>query len=515
MLKFFRALIVLTILGALGMLGGVALDQLWLSKKAVALATTLQNTPHSPPSTNSQPSPPLSGLPNFADITEKVDPAVVGIISTTLPSESKKNPNAVPDPFRWFFGPQNPHPKTPRPEVEVSGGSGFLISNDGYILTNSHVVNHAATLKVTMADDRSFKAKLVGQDQETDIALIKIEGKGNDFPTVSLGNSAAVRPGEWVMAIGNPLRFPHTVTVGVISAKGRQLSSSGLENFLQTDAAINFGNSGGPLVNTRGEVVGINTAISRSNLAEGIGFAVPIDMAKKILPQLKQKGRVSRGFMGVRIGPVDEEARGYLNEKYQIDLQGGAQIQQVDPGTPAEKAGLKHGDVLITVNGTKVKNSNHAVRLIAGFSAGEKVDVEIYREGKKHHFKIVLGDRAKGLKADNSSGMEGPEEEMEKSQNAEHLGIQVTPLTPGAKRRYRLGKGVKGLLVVHVDPLSQAFQKGVREGTVIAEINGKETHSLNAFDEVFKGVEPGDFVSLYIYRAGGFSHVYLRKKVAE
>ncbi|MEW6758824.1 MAG: Do family serine endopeptidase [Acidobacteriota bacterium] len=510
-MKTVKTLMLVT-LGTLLVLVGFGIAQMSGVSTSTARAITA-----SPAASAAAPqvSPPM-GLPSFSEVAERVNPAVVGI--TALSVQDGKGPSSSEDPddpqdpfgnpFEFFFG--RPHPPIPRgtPPVEEAGGSGFIISPDGYILTNNHVVEGASKVRVTLDETMNYDAKVVGQDKETDVALLKIEASG--LPTLPLGDSNAVRPGDWVMAVGNPLMYSHTVTVGVISAKGRRISSSSLDDFLQTDAAINFGNSGGPLVNIRGEAVGINTAITRSDFrgraVEGIGFAIPINLVKAQLDQLKTKGKVERGYLGVRVGPVDQDVRDYYQKTYKQELKGGALVQSVDENTPAAKGGLKKGDIIVGVEGSDIKDSRQLPHKIAAFPPGRTVNLEVLREGARKTLKVTLGDRAKGLEGEEESAAPGQEKE---SQDA--LGITVQNLTPQNRSMYRLPQEAEGVVITAVDPKSNAYTKGLREGMVVSEVNGRTVSSVKDYRAAAAEVRPGDPVSLYVIDGrGGGIYFYFR-----
>lgn len=439
------------------------------------------------------------GRPAFADIAERVNPAVVSITAVTVQKESGLQDSGGPfgqmNPFEFFFGTPRPMPHQ-GPQVQEAGGSGFIISSDGYILTNNHVVDGASKITVTLGDDREFTAKVIGSDKETDVALLKIDGK--NLPTLELGDSDAIRQGDWVMAVGNPLMFSHTVTVGVISAKGRRISASSLDDFLQTDAAINFGNSGGPLIDASGRVIGINTAITRNDfrgrMVEGIGFAIPINMVKAEIPQLKKTGKVSRGYLGVRVGQVDRDARAYYEKKYRTKFKGGALVQSVDEGTPAAKAGMKKGDIIESLNDKAVESSRSLPHQVAGYPPGTVVKLGIIRKGHRMTLKVKLGDRSEGL-AKTSNPISGP---TGGTSSKNILGIQTSDLTPRMRMAYRIPEDVKGVIIVSIDPKSNAYAKGLRETMVIGEVNGKAIENSDQFQKVVSKIKKGDPVAVYL-----------------
>lgn len=459
--------------------------------------------------------PGYAGLPSFADIAQRVDPAVVSI--TALVVADGRTQGMSPhggdpffDPFEFFFGPrQQPRQRGQKP-VQESGGSGFIISSDGYVLTNHHVVENADKVTVKLSDGPEYPAKVVGKDAETDVALLKIEGKA--FPTINLGDSDAIRPGDWVMALGNPLMYSHTVTVGIISAKGRRLGSSALDDFLQTDAAINFGNSGGPLVNLRGEVVGINTAITRydpmGRTVEGIGFAIPINMVKEQLEPLKTKGKVERGWLGVTVAPLDGDAEAYFKQQYGTNLDGGALVQSVEKTGPAGKAGLEKGDIIVGLDGQAVKDSRDLVRKVSIMPPGKSVTLSLYRDGKKRDLKAVLGDRARGLK--DAEGGEAESEGEPEAEGSAQLGITVQELTRQVRMMYQISADIEGVMVSGVEPTSNAFAKGVREGAIILEVNKQKVATLAEYKKAVKSIRKGDTVALYVLDQAGESYRYFK-----
>jgi serine protease Do len=452
-------------------------------------------------------------VPTFADIVEKAYPAVVAV--NTVSTQSNKQEYGGQEefffnPFDFFFGPnqQNPMPKGQQQQFRQGGGSGLIISSDGYILTNNHVVDGADKVTVTLNDDREFSAKIIGRDEETDVALIKIEA--SSLPTLPLGNSESMRPGDWVMAIGNPLMYRNTVTVGVVSAKGRRISQSALDDFIQTDAAINFGNSGGPLINIKGEAVGINTAITRQDpmgrVVEGIGFAIPINLVKEEMDQLKNSGKVTRGYLGVKVGPVDNDAKDYYKSKHGIDLKGGAIVQSVDRGTPASKAGIVKGDIITAVEGKSIKDSRELVHMVSSYPPKKTIKLEVFREGSKKNFDVTLTDRGEGLKSANGQGVDENEEEGQKAA----LGITVDQLNQQSRGMYRIPNDVNGVVIRSVDPKCNAFTKGLREGLVISEVNGEPVESVADFKKAVSKIKSGEMVSIYIQDTNGGNYIYFK-----
>ncbi|MEW5806456.1 MAG: Do family serine endopeptidase [Acidobacteriota bacterium] len=458
--------------------------------------------------------------PSFADIAEKANPAVVSVIKYSKKRVIDERYFPLDD-FIWrFFGMperqdrreeqrQHYRRRSPRQEEfehEDGGGSGFVISPDGYILTNNHVTEHATRIEVTMENDEKYEAKLIGSDPEIDVALIKIEPR-RALPVLPLGDSDKIRVGEWVAAIGNPYMLKHTVTVGVVSAKGRRnlmmMSDSPLATFIQTDAAINLGNSGGPLLNARGEVIGINTAIYRGNLAEGIGFAIPINQVKAILDQLKAKGKVSRGYLGVVVRSVDEKIQDY----YKLGSRKGAFVDAVQPGLPGDKAGIRKGDIILSVDGKEIKESQDLVSEISSRSAGDRVKLEIFRDGKGMTLEVKLGER-ETISAE--KGEEYPEKE-EESDSYDRFGIAVDNLTSENRYYFEIDERVQGVVIVDVKKFSDAADEGIQEGQVISEVNEVRVKNVSDFNREIRKVGKDDVVKFQIILQDGTSHmIFLR-----
>jgi serine protease Do len=446
------------------------------------------------------------GFPDFATLAQHVTPAVVAVYTEDLikPQDMRRYHGDM-DPFEFFFGPNFPHPEMQqRPRKRQGAGSGFFISSDGLIVTNNHVVEDADKINVRLADDTGLQAKVVGRDPATDVALIKVEGKA-PFTPLALGDSDALRVGEWVMAVGNPLAMEHTVTVGVVSAKGRTLgispdpNSRSFENFIQTDAAINLGNSGGPLVNLRGEVVGMNTAINAAG--QNLGFAVPVNTIKMVLPQLKEKGKVVRGYLGVQITNVGQKAQ----EAFKLPSRDGALVESVEKGGPAEKAGVKPGDVIVAVSGVAVKETRQLIDRVSSTPPGQKVDLEVIREGKRHTVPVVLAERP------SSEGGEETSTTKEDTPTSK-LGIQVDDLTARARRQFQVPVEIDGTVVTDVADLSPADDAGLQPGDVIMRVNDHDVTSGQEFKDAISRVRPQTMVRFYIYRpqADQKSFVFLR-----
>jgi len=424
----------------------------------------------------------------FISIAESVTPAVVSI-STRRTVRTGARSLPIPEEFRRFFDFDLPD-QIP----QVGSGSGFLISPDGYILTNNHVVEGAQEIDVTLRDRRTFRARVVGREPTADIAVIKIDGR--NLPTVRLGSSTSTRVGEWVLAIGNPLgTLDFTVTAGIVSAKGRPLGiirqnlprgqELAIEDFIQTDAVINPGNSGGPLVNLRGEVIGVNSAIaSRTGLFMGYGFAIPIDLARRIADDLIRYGRWRRPILGVNITTVTPEDA----EVFRLPRVAGAVVQGFSGNSPAQRAGLRQGDVIVGVDGQPVETSNELQRLIALRQPGETVTVEYIRYGERRTARVPLGE-APTTPARPTTPTEAPGERR--------LGLQLAPLTPELARRFGF-PNAGGVVVVGVEPYSPADQRGVAEGDRIVAIDQRPVRELGDVQAALRRKRPGEVVSLQL-----------------
>ncbi len=421
----------------------------------------------------------------FVQVAEKVKPAVVRVETEAVVEYTSPFSDFFSDPFfRWFFGENPPAPK--RKEILKGLGSGFLISPDGYIVTNNHVIEGAKKVTVKLMDGREFKAKIIGADKKSDLALLKIEAKG--LPYLRWGDSAKIKVGEWVLAIGNPLGLDYTVTAGIISAKGRQLPLSEYEDFIQTDAAINRGNSGGPLVNLKGEVIGVNSAIeTHTGGFMGLGFAIPSNLAKKVIKDLKERGKVIRPFLGVQMQAVTEDMAKALGLKPGTK---GAIITNVLKGSPAEKAGLKRYDVVVGMDGKRVKNPLDLKIAIMAHSPGDRVNLEVIRNGKRIKIPVILGSETQAP-AFFAGG--------------NPLGIEVAPLPRRAKRLYPYG-----VEVAKVSPGSPAQRAGIQPGDIILEINRQPIRSVSEFNVVVSRLRKGDIVLLTIARGEGTFFITLR-----
>jgi len=429
-------------------------------------------------------------LPDITELVEKDGPAVVNISTTKtikaqegardLMEQFRKRGGPMDDFFEQFekhFGPQGRGNGNGRPQKQRSMGSGFVISADGYIVTNNHVVDGADEVKVQFKNnEKGLPAKIIGRDKETDLALLKIEGKSN-LPYLEFGDSGKIKVGEWVLAIGNPFGLENTVTLGIVSAKGRIIGAGPFDNFIQTDASINPGNSGGPLIDLDGKVVGINTAIVASG--QGIGFAIPSNMAKDVITQLRDGKKVQRGWLGVTIQDIDENTAKALG----MDNTKGALITSVIDGQPAAKAGIKTGDVITAVAGQKVDNSNDLLRRIAAIRPGESIELGITRKGSPVTVSVTLGERDAKKLAQNGPGQDDEGGDAEGDQTSSVLGLSVRGLS--AKEAKALGMDkVQGVLITEVGEGSEAEQADVRPGDVILEVNQRQVASPEDFKKV-------------------------------
>jgi serine protease Do len=430
---------------------------------------------------------PSGQLPDFISLAKRMRPIVVNI-STTQMSEARGpqefgSPFGEEDPFndfwRRFFG--GPVPRGPQRQRSL--GSGFIIDSDGSILTNNHVVENAQKIVVKLDDQQEYEAKVVGRDAKTDIAIIKINAKTN-LPAASFGDSDRVEVGEWVVAIGNPFGLDSTVTSGIVSAKGRHIGQGPYDNFIQTDASINPGNSGGPLLNLRGEVIGINTAIfSRTGGNIGIGFAIPVNLVKELLPQLRGKGKVTRGYLGVLIQKVTPE----IAESLGMEKSTGALVANISKDGPAEKAGVKVGDVIVEFDGKEVKDSGDLPIIVARTPVDKKVRMKVLREKKEVTLTVAVGE----LKE---------EEVVAAVPEKGELGMTVQRLTPQIAESLGLDKA-DGVVVTAVEPGSAADEAGIRRGDVIMEIDRKPIRSLDEYKKSVAAIRKGKGV-LFLVRRG-------------
>jgi len=442
-------------------------------------------------------------LPDFTGLVEAASPAVVNISTTQkLPDRGvaqSQMPDleGLPPMLREFLErgmpQQGPNAPKGRQREAQSLGSGFIISDDGYVLTNNHVVADADEILVRMPDRSELKAKLIGADPRTDVALLKIDGK--NLPTVKIGNSEALKVGEWVLAIGSPFGFDHSATSGIVSAKGRSLPNESYVPFIQTDVAINPGNSGGPLFNLKGEVVGINSQIfTRSGGFMGLSFAIPIDVAMDVANQLKTDGKVSRGWLGVVIQEVNKD----LAESFGLDKPAGALVAQVLDNGPAAAGGLKVGDVILSLNGQPIVMSADLPHLVGAMKSGSKVKLEVAREGQRKTLDLTVG----ALPAEGEEmSMGGAEEGVERSSN--RLGVKVVELTAEQKKSLDLQGGV----VIREVLDGPAALIGLRPGDVITHLNNQSIDSAKTFTEVAQQLPKNRSVSMRVLRQGRASFI--------
>ncbi len=425
----------------------------------------------------------------FEEASAKVNKSVVTIFSEQV--TKVENPFAGQDPFGGMFGNDffkhffnMPHEQK---QTVHALGSGVIISKDGYILTNNHVVEHADKLTVTLENKKKYTAKVIGTDPQSDIAVIKIDA--NDLPVATLANSDSVRVGQWVIAVGNPFGLMHTVTAGIISAKGR--SSVGIttyEDFIQTDASINPGNSGGALADLDGNVVGINTAIaSNTGNNAGVGFAIPINMAKSIMKELVKNGKVTRGYLGIALQDIDDN----LAKALKLKTTEGALVGDVTPGTPAEKAGVKRGDIITAFDGTKIDNSLTLRNLVAATEPGTDTKLTVIRNGKETTLTVTLGERPKNLGIAASSS---PEQSTSKD-----LGLTIQNLTDDLAQQ--LGyKGDHGVVITDVKAGSPAEDAGLQKNDLIKQVNQKDVNNVGEFETIVKDLKKGDVAALLVRR---------------
>jgi serine protease Do len=444
-------------------------------------------------------SAPGTFLPNFADVVERLNPAVVYIEAAARPSaedeqdaEAPTNIPGHPPGNNGSNGSSGPDGKFHDWEsYERGSGTGFLISPDGEILTNQHVVDAAERVTVRLGDGRSFHATIVGADADSDVALLKIDGVKN-LPVAPLGDSSKIRVGEWVCAIGNPLAYEHTVTVGVVSFLGRKLFDQSLDNYIQTDAAINVGNSGGPLINARGEVIGINAAVSED--ANNIGFAVPINQAREILDRLRQDGHVDRGYIGVTLRDVD----GDLQRALKLGRSEGALIEDVTANSPGERAGLKPYDLIVAVDGSPVTSTEVLIRNVSSRAPGSAVTIGFVRDGAMKTLPLRLA--ARPGREDEEAPAKKPTRPAPPAESAGAIGIVPRDLSPATIARFHMPTSLAGAFIAEVAPLSPADEAEVRHGEVVVEINRKPVRTAAEYRREAALVKPGDVVLLYVYQ---------------
>lgn len=409
---------------------------------------------------------------SFSQLVKRVEKTVVNISTTQIIKAQRPLPF---DFFREFFGADPFLFDRPQSFQRQSLGSGVIISEDGYILTNNHVIKDANIIKVKLFGSKEeYEAKVVGKDSKIDIALLKIDTKQN-LPYAPLGDSDALEVGDWVIAIGNPFGLSHTVTKGIVSAKGRVIGSGPYDDFIQTDAPINFGNSGGPLFNLKGEIVGINTAIISGG--QGIGFAVPINMVKAILPQLKE-GRIVRAWLGVRFKPITKE----IMESFGLETTEGALIEEVVKNSPAEKYGLQEGDIIIEIDGKKIEDAFQLPKIIASYQPEQKIEIVYIRDKKKHSIKVTLG----------------------KSGDTE----EIAPILE--KIDIKVAETKDGVIVDEVQPLSLAHTIGISQGDYIIKVNNQKINNIESLIKIFSSIPSNSAVTIQLKTKGGSKFVSFR-----
>ncbi len=444
--------------------------------------------------------------PDFVELAKRLNPTVVNIRTAKVIKPRVNTGRRAPHPFFGndffneffapFFGDQLQQPQQ-RSRKEQSLGTGFIISDDGYILTNNHVVNGADEVLVKLSDGRELKAEIKGQDEKLDLALLKLTDGTNKFTATALGDSDALEVGEWVMAIGNPFGLAQTVTAGIVSAKGRVIGSGPYDDFIQTDASINPGNSGGPLFNAQGKVIGINTAIIAGG--QGIGFAIPINVAKGVVSQLKATGKVVRGYLGINFQGLEPG----LVKSLKLPSDKGALITNVEKDSPADKAGLKNGDVIVAFDGKTVGTDNELPKLVAATPIDKQVKVTIYRDGKRRDLNLTVGQAKDGATPAASQPGKGQGEQAS-------VGISVQELTPELAQQLRL-RDIKGVVVSDVKPGTPADEAGVVRGDLILEVNGQRIESLSSFAKAVSSVRKGEMVRLLLRRPdSSFGYVAMK-----
>jgi serine protease Do len=489
---FFTAALAVTLLGAL-LTTGSGPPQLAQSRPILSSPAAI------PVALQGSSTAPALGLDTFRDIARAVNDGVVNINTEKLVRRPR-------NPFHDFFGQEGENPLGPESRSDrmrqTSLGSGFVIDTDGYILTNRHVIEGADEIDVTFSDGKRYEAKIIGQDARTDVALIKIEPKG-PLTVLALGDSDLLEPAEWVMAIGNPFGLPgggNSVSVGVVSFKGRdlQLQPGTSIDMIQTDAAINPGNSGGPLLNTRGEVIGINTMIvtdGASRVNAGVGFSVPINVAREILPQLRERGKVVRGWMGVTIGSMTED----LAATYDLDEAKGAVVNSVTPGSPAEEVGIQPEDVILSADAREIGDSSDLSRYIASKAPETEVELIVLRDGERQTVSITLG-----------TFPEDPTSVARQDTERRRLGMSLRDLTPALAQRLELPRGTRGVLITDVETGEPADKATLRRGEVIVSVNGEPVEGVDDFEAAISRFDRGERIRLRVLSAQGYRVVVVR-----
>lgn len=448
------------------------------------------------------PPPAVQMVPgNFTQLAKDCGPSVVNISTVkTLTSGGGRvfehffrGPQGRQDPFGRFF--EDFFKNQPQREFKQSSlGSGFVLDKEGYIVTNNHVIKGADEIQVKLQNGKEYPAEIVGKDASTDLALIKIKAEV-DLPVLPLGDSDEMEIGQWVLAIGSPFGLEQTVTAGIISAKGRVIGAGPYDDFIQTDASINPGNSGGPLINMAGQVVGINTAIVAGG--DGIGFAIPVNVATGIFEQLKKSGQVTRGWLGVAIQDLDEGLKEYYG------VESGVLVAEVFEGDPADKAGIRANDIILSINNESVETSRGLTRMVAGFTVGSKVKVKVDRDGKTKTFTVEIARR------DDDKLFAADPESTGRTES--ELGVEVSNITPEILEQFNLGDS-DGVIVVDVQPDSKGSKTGITRGDIIKEINRQPVKNISDYNRIIDDVKKGETLQLYIKRLNkGFMVVKMIK----
>lgn len=485
-----RYMIVTVVLSvAIGGLLGLAGSRAWLPQEPAS--TVVSGVREGPLSRAANARPASMGV-DFADIARRINPAVVNIDAASrsrprVDADRHESPPEYPD-----GQPLEREPGDPGAPLEGSG-TGFIVEADGHILTNYHVIEDADRITVKLADGRSLRARVVGIDPPTDLALLKIDANA-PLPVAPLGDSAALRVGEWVCAIGNPLAYEHTVTVGVISYLGRKLFDASLDDYIQTDAAINFGNSGGPLIDAHGAVIGINAAVSYR--ASNIGFAIPINIAKSILPQLRERGRVARGYIGLTLKDLDAD----LRESLQLGPVQGALVQDVAAASPGAQAGIRTYDIITSVDGAAIRDNDDLIRAIATHPPGARVTLRIGRDGREESLQLQLAERpSDGASAGVPPRQYQPADPAGAGSPGARLGLSLRDLDQQIRKRLDLSERIRGVFVTAVDPLGSAAEAGFYEGDIILEVSRQPVGSLEDLTRALQSVGAGGVVAVLCY----------------
>ena len=441
---------------------------------------------------------------SFADLAEAVLPAVVNISTTQTITANSGDVQDFEDLFRDFFDKQNPN-RREGPRRSTSLGSGFIIDPTGYIVTNNHVVSDAEEVTVRLHDNTNLKAEIVGRDEKTDLALLKVEAR-QPLPFVKWGDSDAIRIGDWVVAIGNPFGLGGSVTAGIVSARQREINAGPYDDFIQTDASINKGNSGGPMFNMSGEVIGINTAIfSPSGGSVGIGFAVPSALARNVIEQIRQFGHTRRGWLGVNIQTVTDE----LAEGLKLPRPSGALVSNVADGSPASDAGIEKGDVILKFDGRDIGEMRRLPRIVADTPIDKTVDVVLWRDGREQRVKVKIGELNE---AEVAALPEQPETQAPEAAKIEALGMSLAEVTPELRQQFQLDESAAGVLVIGVAEGSPASEKGLQAGDVVVEVDQKEVATPSDVQAQIAAARKANqrVVTFLIYRQGDFQWVALR-----